>query len=184
MSTLNTSRLETLRERIRSLPTTPPPAPWKAIAHVAVGGLSSVGFDRDSDLLLVVSSQGRGVFDCLSGERVARDRGDYEEDYAHLEAQGIGPLQGHAIRIAGAGGGGLATTTADGWALHRLELDWPAQELVLTEPGSHLFGDLYEKPAPLHKIHQDSTVRACGFSATGLSLVIATSSDLLIIARG
>lgn len=184
MSTLNTSRLETLRERLRSLQTTPPPAPWKAIAKVAVGGLACVGFDRDSDLLLVVSSQGRGVFDCLDGQRVARDLGDYEEDYAHLEAQGIGPLQGRAIRVAGIAGGGLPNSTADGWGLHRLELEWPAQELVLTEPGSHLFGDLYDQPAALHKIHSDSTVRACGFSATGRSLVIATSSELLIFSRG
>lgn len=184
MSTLNTSRLETLREHIRSLQTTPPPAPWKAIANIAVGGLTCVGFDRDSELLLVVSSRGRGVFDCLDGQRVARDRGDYEEDYAHLEAQGIGPLQGRAVRVAGIAGGGLPTSTADGWALHRLELDWPAQELVLTEPGSHLFGELYDRPASLHKIHSDSTVRACGFSATGRSLVIATSSELLIFARG
>ena len=180
---MNISRLESLRERIRALQPTRPPEPWALRASCAVGGLSSVGFARDSDLLLVVSSQGRGVFDGLSGERVARDHGDYAEDHLHLEAQGIGPLQGQTLRIAGAWGGGLALSTADRWSLHCVQVDWPGQDVVLIEPGSHLFGELYDRPAAMHKIHADSPLRACGFSATGRSLVIATHSELHLFSR-
>lgn len=183
ISTLNTSRLDTLRDRIRALPPSLPPDPWKASASFAVGGLSSVGFARDGDLLLVVSSQGRGVFDGLSGERVARDTTDYQEDALHLEAQGIGPLQGQTLRMAGAYGGGLALSTSDGWSLHCVELDWPGQDLVLVEPGSHLFGELYDQPGAMRKIQSDSPLRAFGFSATGRSLVIATHSELHLFSR-
>src|SRR5205807_821088 len=45
----------------------PPPLPWKETGHYAVGGLTEVGFDDQSELLLVVSQNGRGVFDCTSG---------------------------------------------------------------------------------------------------------------------
>jgi hypothetical protein len=50
--------------------------PWKKIANHAVGGLFQIGYAEDSDLLLVLSHNGRGIFDCLTGERIARDTKD------------------------------------------------------------------------------------------------------------
>ena len=44
-----------------------PPLPWRRQSTHAIGGLMAVGFGERSDLLLVVSSQGRGVFDCTTG---------------------------------------------------------------------------------------------------------------------
>jgi hypothetical protein len=60
---------------------------------------------------------GRGVFDCNSGERVARDKdGDWDDlDETRLMSIGIGPLSEIRIRLAGLHGGGLPTTTDDGW---------------------------------------------------------------------
>lgn len=101
--------------RILSMATAPPPSPWNCVATATIGGLQSVGFGRGSDLLLVTSSQGRGVFNCLSGERLARDRDeDFFEDPTELEAAGIGPFDGTYVRMAGIHGGGLAATTSDG----------------------------------------------------------------------
>jgi hypothetical protein len=54
-------------------PVQEPPAPWKHQVTWAVGGLFQVGYVEDSDVLLVLSSAGRGMFDCLVGEKVARD---------------------------------------------------------------------------------------------------------------
>src|SRR5579863_298772 len=102
--------LEPIRSRIRSAPISPPLPPWKLIGGRAVGGLTEVGFADDSDLLLVVSSQGRGVLDCRSGEYVARDRTEPNDswyDERRLRAFGIGPLEGQLIRLAGLHGGGL-----------------------------------------------------------------------------
>src|SRR5262245_39761512 len=50
--------LEPLRRRIRSAPISDPPRLWKRLAVHAVGGLTEVGYADDSDLLLIVSSQG------------------------------------------------------------------------------------------------------------------------------
>ncbi len=58
-------RLKPLKEKLLSLSIDEVPAPWKLLAVFSVGGLRSVGFDRESENLLVVSSQGRGVIDCL-----------------------------------------------------------------------------------------------------------------------
>jgi len=65
---------EILVERIRRMRRGLPPEPWRHVASHGIGGLTDIGYGEGSDLLLVVSHNGRGVFDCLSGERVARDR--------------------------------------------------------------------------------------------------------------
>jgi hypothetical protein len=81
-----------------------PQPPWKRLGVWAVGGLFQVGYAEDSDMLLVLSSQGRGVFDCHdANEKVARD---YEEahdffDPVRLVGQGLGPHDGQSVRMAG-----------------------------------------------------------------------------------
>jgi hypothetical protein len=47
---------------------------WKKTAYVAVGGLTEAGFVPGCSLLMVVSHQGRGIVDLVSGRRVVRDR--------------------------------------------------------------------------------------------------------------
>jgi hypothetical protein len=149
-----------------------------------VGGLTDVGFGLHSDLLFVVSSQGRGVFDCLTGAKVSRDAfvpTDDEPDWfstSELSAEGIGPLAGQVIRTAGLHGGGLPLLTRDGWSAERLALDWPDETLLLCQPWKHGY-----KPGEFVKVGVDSVVRAWGFSPTGRSLVLATSSDVTIWSR-
>jgi hypothetical protein len=67
---------------------------WEPVTVAAVGGLTDVGFSSDGAFLLVLGHHGRGLFDCHSGERVARDG---QDDWAFLDdggyAEGIGPLR-------------------------------------------------------------------------------------------
>src|SRR5579884_2349605 len=104
-----------------------PPPPWKRLAYWPVGGLICVGYAADSDLLLVITHSGRGVFDCARNEKVARDYDALYEhiDPVHLTAKGIGPLTGESIRIAGIYGGGLTRRTHDHWRLEELLTDGP-----------------------------------------------------------
>jgi hypothetical protein len=95
------------------------PAPWRVHPVYSVGGLFGVGYAPDSDLLLVLSSQGRGVFDCATGEKLARNYDEAHDffDAIRLTAAAFGPLAGQLVRIGGLFGGGLLLTTADGWCL-------------------------------------------------------------------
>ena len=104
-----------------------PPPPWKRVTIRAVGGLTEVGFGRGSDLLLIVSSRGLGVLDCLSGELVARDRSETFDhvDQHELLADGIGPLEGQKVRLSGLAGGGLAASTFDSWLMDIETYEWP-----------------------------------------------------------
>ena len=178
--------LQTAVARIRATPVQKPPHPWRWAGAFAVGGLTDVGFARQSDLLLVVSAMGRGVFDCASGEKIARDPSPPDkqwQDVFHLEAEGIGPLDGQRIRTAGLFGGGLPRLASDGWSVERLALDWPEECFLLVPPGSWIYGERYGKPANFTKVATESEVRAWGFSPTGRTLILATSSDVTLFGR-
>jgi hypothetical protein len=173
--------LEPLRRRVRGTPVGAPPPPWKWRGTHAIGGLTEVGFGDGSDLLLVVSSQGRGVFDCRTGSRVARDPAAPDDgwyDERGLLAIGIGPLEASWIRLAGLHGGGLHRLGIDGWWVESLPVDWPDVTLLLVEPWQSVYVD----SARFTKLAVEREVRAFGFSPTGMSLVVATSSDLMIFA--
>lgn len=175
--------LKPLKEKLLSLSISKVPDPWKLIATLAVGGLRSVGFDRESENLLVVSSQGRGVVDCLTGEKIARDYEEFCENETSLEAQGIGILSNRAIRMSGLFGGGLLVITEDGWKLECVTVKWPEQMLILLPTNSDLYGSVTGHADTMTKIFEDSCIRAYGFSHTGRSFIIATTSDLTVFAR-
>ncbi len=175
--------MQPIIQKIHDAPMTKPPAPWLCKNIVAVGGLRSVGFRRDSDLLLVVSSQGRGVLNCATGEKIARDSSQYDEDDCHLEAEGIGPLAGQRISVAGLYGGGLPNGTSDLWHVISVSLQWPESLLLLVHPGSSLYGSRVNRPDHFTKIAKVLSLHAYGFSPTGKSLIIATSSDVTIYHR-
>ncbi len=178
------NHLQTLFRRLVSLPDSKAPLPWRAIAVHPVGGLTDVAFAESTDLLLVISSAGRGLFDCSSGERIARDPSDdFEHDTANLLAPGIGPVASQFLRTAGLHGGGLATTTADGWSLDLLTLSWPHHSLFLTPPGHGLYGSAFGRLGDTTKLATDSEIRAFGFSPTGRAFIFATSSDLSVFNR-
>lgn len=143
---------------------------WKQKIIHPVGGLINLGFAEGSDLVLVVSHQGRGVYNCLSGERVARDRDENiwpDYDKANNTFSGIGPLLGSRIPTHGLYGGDSLVKHNH----HRDLLSKVEMQLWLTPAQGARVAIL-----DLSEIE----LRAYGFSPTGESFVVATNSDLLI----
>jgi hypothetical protein len=74
-----------LRERFLSVAETPPPAPWRPVLdrRNPIGGLLGIGFgiapDTGHDLAVVVSTEGHGLFDAVTGEKRAHPRGRHEQ---------------------------------------------------------------------------------------------------------
>ncbi len=154
----------------------PPPAPWAHIRTYAIGGLFQVGYARDSDLLLVHSAQGRGLFDAVAGTRFARDDEEPMDafDPIRLIAPGFDAIGEGNVHMAGLFGGGLPWTTLDGYRLEEHSPAWPRRGVVLIEPD--------EAQA---LVFEDGAceLRAFGFSETGRSFVVATSCELGLFAR-
>ncbi|GAA2645901.1 MULTISPECIES: hypothetical protein [Streptomyces] len=182
-----------LRERYIAAPALPAPEPWRPVPdrRTPIGGLLGIGFavhpDRGHDLVMVVSSAGHGLFDAVTGERIARDRDpdfDTSTPDAHpdLACPGLGPIAGAPVRIAGLFGGGLHRTTPDGWTLDVVSPEWPRDRVILSVDGG-----AHEGPPGgswWHVFHSDySELRAAGFSPSGRTLAVATSSDLTLWTR-
>ncbi|MFG2572668.1 hypothetical protein [Streptomyces sp. NPDC048481] len=185
-----------LCERLLAAPVVPAPGPWRPVfAHthgIAVGGLLGIGFaahpDDGRDLVMVVSHDGHGLLDAVTGEKIARDRDPDPEDgtpdaAADLTCPGPGPIAGSRVHIAGLFGGGLHTTTGDGWTLERVSPAWPHDRVLLSTDGGlphsgphgerwwHIFHSTY------------SELRAFGFSPSGETIAVATSSDVSLWTR-
>jgi hypothetical protein len=178
-----------LKTRFDALGELPPmaeaPEPWRQLGIRTVGGLTGIGFAESSDLLLVTSSAGRGVFDCRTGAVVARDGDDqFDFDIGNLLVEGIGPLASTRIRMSGLQGGGLPRRTTDGWGIEALPLSWPDEELILSPPGQTMLWSPPGTPMAAWKLAGfTSQVRAFGFSPTGQCLVVATAADITIFER-
>jgi hypothetical protein len=170
-----------LRKTLERLPLTSPPPPWKCLGHFSVGGITEIGYAPDSDLLLTVSQQGRGLYDCRTGDRIERDRDSIWDglDQQRLTSPGIGHLANVTIRLAGLHGGGLPLTSPDGWLLHIVPLPWPEYFVFMSDVENSIHFDKWIKIAG----DFPGEFRTCGFSETGDSFVVAASSDLLIFSR-
>ncbi|MFC9795676.1 hypothetical protein ACFVJI_23920 [Streptomyces sp. NPDC127584] len=183
-----------LREQCLSVPVIAPPFPWHPVPNgiIPIGGLLGIGFalapDDGRDLVMVVSADGHGLFDTVTGEKIARDRdpdpdGSTPDAAPDLSCPGLGPIASTRVRIAGLFGGGLHTTTEDGWTLEVVSPEWPHHRVLLSTDGGiphngphghgwwHIFDADY------------SELRTAGFSPSGRTLAVATSSDLTLWTR-
>jgi hypothetical protein len=182
-----------LRERFLSAPVIPPPAPWRPVLdrRTPIGGLLGIGFaiapDDGRDLVMVVSTDGHGLFDAITGEKIARNRDPGLDDSTpdavpDLSCPGLGPVASTRVRIAGLFGGGLHTTTIDGRTLEVISPEWPHDRVLLSADGG-----LHNGPHGENWWHifdsDHSELRAAGFSPSGRTLAVATSSDLTLWTR-
>lgn len=181
-----------LRDRFLEAPEVPPPPPWRPVRDrrtTPIGGLEGIGFGVHSgnghDLVMTVSMDGYGLFDAVTGEKIARDRNrdlDTPNMSPDLTCAGLGPLTGTRVHIAGLYGGGLHSTSSDGWCLDVIAPEWPNERVLLSADGG-----IYRSPHGQgwwHVFHStDSTFRAAGFSPSGRTLAVATSSDLTLWTR-
>ena len=175
-----------VRETLLAASVVGPPEPWRAQPPRPVGGLRAIGFAVDpesgNDLMLVASVAGRGVFDTVTGVRVARDD-DPDDDLCFPSGSppacpGIGPLAGLVIPVAGLTGGGL-DLLAPPWSVEVTAPDWPDHRIVLSRGGGPWLPD---RPW-WHVWHATSELRAAGFSPTGNTLAVGTASEA-VVARG
>lgn len=77
---------------------------WQKRRVWAIGGLREIGFKPNSDLLMVLSSHGRRIFDCIKDERVERDNSDYyldKWDSVFGIVEGFGLLKNERIKCGG-----------------------------------------------------------------------------------
>jgi hypothetical protein len=141
-----------LRDRFLAAPVTCPPGPWMPVLdhRMPIGGLQGVGFgvhpETGHDLVMVVSMDGHGLFDAVTGEKIARDRNpdpdtSTPDGAPDLTCPGLGALEGTRVPIAGLFGGGLHSGSGDGWSLDVVAPEWPIERVLLSADGGIYRGE-------------------------------------------
>lgn len=156
------------------------PIGWKKTIF-SIGGLSEIGFSKHKpNLLLVISSQGRGLIDCQSCELIERNydtNWDWINSY-DLTSQGIGILSNEEILVSGLHGGGLPLMNKEGDGLIYMATEWPIIDIIFQPHFKNLYKESEAKEC--FRIFHDYELRTYGFSYDGETFIIATSSEINI----
>ena len=168
-----------------ALPFSDPPPPWSSFTTIGLAQPEAVGFSDDGAHLLVTSLEGRHVFDCSKHECVALDDSTtYPYDVRTLRLQGIGPLAGQTVRVAGLDGGGLPIGTENGWHLHRVFQNWSIDYMILEAPGTKsIMLPANQGQGGTTKLNVTVLSRAFGFSPCNRHMIFMNSGALIISSR-
>ncbi|MBB6461975.1 hypothetical protein [Flammeovirga kamogawensis] len=178
----NLENRKRLRGILEEIPKLNPPVSWE-FQQYSIGGLTEIGFSYNKPhLLLVISSNGRGLFDCSQLEKIDRDYNDeHEIDYQKMRCFGIGLLKEENISIAGLHGGGLPLTNLNHDYLITMALDWPYYDIIFAPKGKSPYSE--RDRSQCFRIYCTDTLKSYGFSSCGNYFAIGTSSDLFIYKR-
>ncbi len=160
---------------------------WTVVKSQAIGGLLEIGFFEDSDYLMVLSSQGRGIIDCFENKRVARDHDDYYFSSWNAKTgivQGIGTFRKQQVICGGFEHPNvLLKETEDGW---RYKIETLEQQFWFSKTKKIQRIVVYNEELKL-RVEIDATGqvlnRGIGFSNTGNTFVFASASDVHFINR-
>lgn len=148
----------------------------------AIGGLREIGFLENSDVLMVLSSQGRGIFNCLTAERIERDSRDYYTNKWNPEngnVKGVGEYENENFICGGFEYPDiLSKETSDGFTT---EIKTKKFKFLFPEDANAgtLFIHSPDKKMKIEIAQSDYGFdRAYGFSPTGKSFVFSTSSEI------
>jgi hypothetical protein len=159
------------------------PPGWRKTVF-AIGGLSEIGFSKKHpNLLLVISSQGRGIIDCQRSELIERDYDTNWDwiDLYELTAQGLGILSNEKIMVSGLHGGGLPLTNKSGDSLLFMATEWPTVDIIFEPNYKSIYKENQAKEC--FRVFHDYELRTYGFSYNGETFVIATSSEINIFSK-
>ena len=161
---------------------------WTHKNTFAIGGLENVGYAPQQDNLIVLSSQGQGIFDCITGEKIVRQHNDTDwwQGFNQTTNSIIGFDILDTIEIPTYGLYGednLPKITNDGWTLtiSQPEPDDKPFDQYLVQKIYLVSAD--EKEKVLVAKDGPCELRAFGFSDTGKSFIVALSCELTIYSR-
>ncbi|MEC8292243.1 MAG: hypothetical protein VX083_02000 [Pseudomonadota bacterium] len=182
-------KFEAISEKLKRARIATETSDWKRTTEVVVGGLVALGFyeSKDSpkvDKLLAIGSQGQTVIDCLSGQIVYRNRAQDGYDQETLSAWDLSGGTPESIRMSGIDGGGLKLCTKDGWSVEAIPIAWPIYHYILQHPGSSIYTDQsIGRESKFELLEFDYKQMAFGFSNSGNSLLLTSSSDITVWTR-
>ena len=119
------------------------PKGWVRKGSFSVGGFEYFGFAESSDILLVISSGGRRLFDMANSEKIAHDDdADFPLDRTFLVTEGFDILEGKTIKLASKYGGSLLPVSNKSLeSLVRVSPLYPCEDIIFQPPFENCFAN-------------------------------------------
>jgi len=172
-------KINTLLEKI---PSAQSPKGWTRTEGFSIGGFEYFGFAESSDILVVLSSQGRGLIDMAKNEKIARDYAvDDTLDETLLTTKGFDVLEGETIKLASRYGGSmLPVRNKSGESLIKVSPLYPSDDIIFQPPYECCFADgRYKNSTSKNCVRIYRGFLYCyGFSFSGKYFVIADDGGL------
>ena len=168
---------------LEEIPFAEAPKGWTHKGSFSVGGFEYFGFAETSSVLFIASSQGRGLVDMATGERIARDYStDYEINGTFLTCKGFDVLEDEKIKLAGKYGGSmLPVSNIYGESIVMVAPLYPCVDLIFQPP----FESCFVKQGHFSNITNENCVRiyrgflyCYGFSFCGNYFVVADDGGI------
>lgn len=181
MDYFKSQAFKTHREKIcntlEQIPSAISPVGWTYKGSFNVGGFEYFGFDESSDLLLVVSSNGRGIIDLAKAEKVARDyTDDFDLDESLLTCSGFDILKDKVIKLAGKYGGSILPVSSKlGDSLRRVSPLFPCEDVIYQPAFEDCFVEGHNRNCV--RIYR-GFLYCFGFSYSGNYFVIADDNGI------
>lgn len=162
---------------LEKIPSAISPVGWTYKGGFSIGGFEYFGFDESTDLLLVVSSNGRGIIDLAKAEKIARDYTDnFDLDETLLICEGFDVLRDKTIKLAGKYGGSiLPTRSKSGDSLRRVSPLFPCEDIIYQPAFENCFVEGYNENCV--RIYR-GFLYCYGFSYSGNYFVIADDGGI------
>ena len=169
---------ENICKILEEIPVAEAPKGWRSKGRIAAGGFEYFGFSETSNILYIASSQGRGLVDMASGEKIARDASiDFEIDETVLVCDGFDVLQGEKIKLASKYGGSMLPVTNSRYEhLVRVSPLYPCEDIIFQPPYETCFRKENNKNCV--RIYR-GFLYCYGFSFCGNYFVIADEGGIL-----
>ncbi len=168
--------------KLEQIPYAESPDGWTFKGNFSIGGLEYFGFDESSDLLLVVSSNGRGIIDLAKAEKITRDYTDnFELDETLLICEGFDVLKDKSIKLAGKYGGSiLPISNSFGDCLQKVSPLYPCEDVIYQPAFENCLIEGHNKNCV--RIYR-GFLYCFGFSFSGNYFVIADDIGILFWER-
>jgi len=175
---------EKINNILEQIPSAPSPKGWKRKCEFAIGGLEYFGFSESSDILVILSTQGRGLIDMAKGEKMSRDMSmDYFLDERLLVTRGFDILEGDEIKLASKYGGSiLPVCNKSNEKLVRVSPLYPCEDIIFQPPFEDCFADgRYKNISSANCVRIYRGFLYCyGFSFSGKYFVIADDGGIIV----
>ncbi|QQS40607.1 MAG: hypothetical protein IPM63_14735 [Acidobacteriota bacterium] len=158
------------------------PPGWVKLPNVWLEGVVGIGFSRrKTNLLLVVTHDGRYLLDCESGTQIAKDPAPYEGlDDHNLNCEGIGEIADEDVRLASIWGGGLSLCNRYGETASIETPEWSLKHLIFCDTQSDALTEGKQEGCCVLLVDE---IRFCGFSYCGNHLAAASFEDVYLWRR-